>query len=89
MKMISEPMLIAVTSAPLLAIQMLAVVYFMAYYRPDHDAINGEKHLKELKGEKGKLIRYYVQKKDEHIERLNKTIDEMSAVFKGLAKFVR
>lgn len=61
----------------------------MAYYRPDHDAINGEKHLKELKGEKGKLIRYYVSKKDDHIDRLQKSIDEMYAVFKGLAKYVR
>jgi len=69
---------------------MLAVVFkIMAYYRPDYDAINGEKYLKELKGEKGKLIRYYVSKKDEHIERLNKTIEEMSAVFKGLSKYVR
>ena len=61
----------------------------MAYYRPDYDAINGKKHLEEMKGEKGRLIKYYVKTQDEQIKKLNKRIDEMQEVFNGIKRFTK
>lgn len=61
----------------------------MALSRPDYKYQNGKKHLEELDGEKGDLIRYYVQEKDKHTEALLKQIEEMREVFNGIRKFTR
>lgn len=61
----------------------------MAFYIPDYDYKKGKELAEKLTGEEGELIKYYIKKKDEHIDKLNERIKEMSDVFKGIAKFVR
>ena len=61
----------------------------MALYTPDYDYQNGKKFLEELKTPQANLIRYYVKKQDDYIEKLQKRIDEMQNVFDGIKKYVR
>jgi len=59
----------------------------MAYYRPDHDAINGEKALKELNGKNARIIKYYVSKLESRIKQLEEERDDMYKVFEGIKKY--
>lgn len=61
----------------------------MAYYRPDYDYIKGKELLEKLNIDDADLIRYYVSKKEERIEFLEKQLREMRQVFEGLSKYIK
>jgi len=61
----------------------------MAHYIPDNKYIKGKELVENLPGEEGELIRYYISEKDKHTQSLNKIIDEMQQVFKGISRFAR
>ena len=61
----------------------------MSHYRPDHEDIKGREALEKLRGKNAKAIRYHVSKKDDRMNRLEKTIEDMYKVFEGIKKYTR
>ncbi len=61
----------------------------MAIYRPDYKLEKAKKLIDSLdKSEENELIKYYIQKKDEWIEKQNKMLEEYQEVFDKMGKFL-
>ena len=61
----------------------------MTLYRPDYKLEKAKNLIDNLdNSEENELIKYYIQKKDDYIEKQNKRLKEYQEVFDKMGKFL-